>query len=61
VETDFRARLAGPEWAPGDQLPSVAELAKHYRVSPGVIQRVHRTLAAEGLIRVVPHWGTFKA
>jgi DNA-binding transcriptional regulator YhcF (GntR family) len=55
------ARLGGGEWQPGDQLPSIAELAGFYQVSPGVIQRVHRRLAADGLIRVRENWGTFKA
>ena len=61
VEADLRARLGRGEWQPGDQLPSIAELAEFYQVSPGVIQRVHRRLAADGLIRVRENWGTFKA
>jgi DNA-binding GntR family transcriptional regulator len=61
VETDLRARIGAGEWAPGAQLPSVAALAGHYGVSPGVVQRVHQRLAADGLIRVVAGWGVFRA
>lgn len=39
----------------------VADLADHYEVSPGVIQRVLKRLQADGLVRVIPRWGTFRA
>ena len=42
-------------------LPTVADLAEHYSVSPGVIQRVLKRLQADGLVRVIPRWGTFRA
>jgi GntR family transcriptional regulator len=61
VEADLRRRLAAGEWQAGQQLPSIADLAEHYQVSPGVIQRVEKHLAADGLIRIRPAWGTFRA
>ena len=42
-------------------MPTVAEFAEHYGVSPGVIARVLKRLAAEGLVRTVPWWGTLRA
>jgi DNA-binding GntR family transcriptional regulator len=60
VERDLRLRLASGEWQSGDQLPNTNELAQHYRVAPGTVQRVMRKLAEDGLVRVVVRWGTFK-
>jgi GntR family transcriptional regulator len=61
VEADLRRRIAAGEWRGGDALPSIAVLAEQYQVSPGVVHRVLRKLAAEGLVRIVPRWGTFRA
>jgi DNA-binding GntR family transcriptional regulator len=61
VESDLRARITAGEWASGQQLPSIAALAEHYSVSPGVIQRAERRLASDGLIRIVASWGAFRA
>ena len=44
-----------------EALPVTAVLAEHYRVSQATITRVLRVLAAEGLVRTVPRWGTFRA
>jgi DNA-binding GntR family transcriptional regulator len=60
VEADLRRRLAAAEWQPGEALPTVARLAAHYETSPGVISRVLRRLEADGLVQVVPRWGTFR-
>lgn len=61
VERDLRERIAAGEWASGQALPTMAQLAEHYVVSPGVISRVLKRLEAEGLVRIVPRWGTFRA
>ena len=61
VERDLRERLEAGEWKPGEALPTVAALAEHYGVSPGVIQRVIKRLEADGLVNVVARWGTFRA
>jgi DNA-binding GntR family transcriptional regulator len=60
VERDLRRRLASAEWQSGDQLPNTNDLAEHYGVAPGTVQRVMRKLAEDGLVRVVVRWGTFK-
>lgn len=61
VAADLRRRIAAGEWESGDVLPTVAALAGHYDVSKATITRMMRTLADEGLVRVVPRWGTFRA
>lgn len=60
VERDLRERIDANEWLPGEALPTVAAFSQHYRVSPGVIQRVMKRLQADGEVRVVPRWGTFR-
>jgi len=60
VEADVRRRIAAKEWESGQALPTVAALAGHYQVSPGVIARTLKRLEADGLVRVVPRWGTFR-
>jgi DNA-binding GntR family transcriptional regulator len=61
VAADLRRRIAAGEWPPGEALPTVAVLAEHYEVSKATVTRVLRILADEGLVRVVPRWGTFRA
>ncbi len=61
VERDLRERIASGEWQTGEALPTVAALSQHYKVSPGVIQRVLQRLQADGLITVIARWGTFRA
>jgi ribosomal protein S25 len=60
IEADMRKRVAAGEWQSGEQLPSVAALAARYGVAGGTIARVLRKLADDGLVRVVPGWGTFR-
>jgi DNA-binding GntR family transcriptional regulator len=60
VLADLRRRVESNEWASGEALPTVAEFAEHYDVARGTVARALRTLAEDGLIRVVPRWGTFK-
>jgi DNA-binding GntR family transcriptional regulator len=61
VANDLRRRIAAGEWQRGEALPTVAALADHYRVSKATVTRTLRILAEEGLVRVVPRWGTFRA
>lgn len=61
VAADLRRRIAAGEWEPGEALPTVAVLAEHYDVSKATVTRTLRVLADEGLVRVVPRWGTFRA
>jgi DNA-binding GntR family transcriptional regulator len=61
VADDLRRRIAAGEWQPDQQLPSVADLAAHYQVSPSTISRAVRALVAERLLISVPRWGIFRA
>jgi len=61
VAADLRRRIEAGEWQPGEALPTVAALAGHYGVSKATVTRTLRCLAYEGLVRVVPRWGTFRA
>jgi DNA-binding GntR family transcriptional regulator len=61
VAADLRRRIAAAEWEVDEVLPTTASLAEHYGVSQATVTRVLRGLAAEGLGRTVPRWGTFRA
>jgi GntR family transcriptional regulator len=61
VAADLRRRIAAGEWTVDEALPTTAALAEHYHVSQSTVTRVLRILAAEGLVRTVPRWGTFAA
>ena len=61
VAADLRRRIAAGEWVVDEVLPTTVSLAEHYGVSQATVTRVLRSLAAEGLVRTVPRWGTFRA
>jgi DNA-binding GntR family transcriptional regulator len=61
VAADLRRRMAEDEWASGEALPTVADLAASYQVGKATVTRALGVLAAEGLVRTVPRWGTFRA
>jgi DNA-binding GntR family transcriptional regulator len=60
VAGDLRRRIAAGEWQSGEALPTVAALADRYGVSKATVTRTLGILADEGLVRVVPRWGTFR-
>jgi len=61
VEADLRARIAADEWASGEALPTVAALARYYATSGATVSKVLKRLADDGLVQVIPSWGTFRA
>jgi len=61
VAADLRRRVQGGEWAPGEQLPSVAQLAQHYSTSRTTVQKAVKMLAAEEILVTRHGWGTFVA
>ena len=61
VEDDLRRRFSAGEWEPGERLPAVAELAQHYSVARNTVIKALRRLADDGLVEIVPNWGTFRA
>jgi DNA-binding GntR family transcriptional regulator len=60
VETDLRRRIDADEWASGEALPAIASLAEHYSVSRATVAKAMRRLADDGLVEIVPQWGTFR-
>jgi DNA-binding GntR family transcriptional regulator len=60
VEADLRRRIEADEWARGQALPSIASLAEHYGVSRATVAKALRRMADDGLVEVVPQWGTFR-
>jgi DNA-binding GntR family transcriptional regulator len=49
------------DWLPGEQVPSLDQLAAEYRVSRATVQRAVRLLVDEGVLETRPRWGTFVA
>jgi DNA-binding GntR family transcriptional regulator len=60
VEAALRERIAAGEWASGQALPSIAALAGQYATSRASVAKALRRLADDGLVEVVPQWGTFR-
>ena len=60
VEADLRRRVDAGEWASGDALPSIANLADAYGTSRATVAKAMRRLADDGLVEIVPQWGTFR-
>lgn len=50
VADDLRRRIKAGEWAIGQRLPSRAQLAEDYQVSPAAVQRAVERLIIEGLL-----------
>ena len=61
VEAALRQRIAAGEWQPEGRMPSVAALADEYGVSRSSVAAALRRIADDGLIEIVPQWGTFLA
>ncbi len=61
VTEDMRRRLGAGEWESGEALPTVAQLAEHYHVSPATVTKAIRPLVAAGLIVTRERWGMFRA
>jgi DNA-binding GntR family transcriptional regulator len=60
VEADLRRRIEADEWASGQALPSMASLAERYGVSRATVAKALRRMADDGLVEIVPQWGTFR-
>ena len=60
AQAHLRRRIQAGEWATGDMLPTVQALAAEYETSGATVLKVLRKLAGEGLVNVIPSWGTFR-
>ena len=56
-----REKILSGELAPGDQVPSMHELAEQFSVTRGTALRALGVLKEEGLTEASPGWGTFVA
>jgi integrase len=52
IAADLRAQIMSGELKPGDELPTVVQLAAEYTVAAGTAHRAMTLLQAEGLISV---------
>jgi DNA-binding GntR family transcriptional regulator len=59
VERELRERISG--MASGEQLPPVTHLADDHHTAKATVEKVLRRLADDGLVRIWPRYGTFKA
>ena len=55
----LRARIKAGEIQPGKPVPSVAQIVQEFGVARTTAQKALRVLREEGLVRVVPGWGTY--
>jgi len=53
----LRAQIAGGRLRPGDQLPSVRQLARDLRLAPNTIARAYGELEREGWVAASPRRG----
>jgi len=60
IAQDLKTRIAAGEFAPGDQLPSIASLMEHYKV-PGLntIRQAEQLLVDDGLVETRQGVGSF--
>jgi DNA-binding GntR family transcriptional regulator len=61
MAADIRQQIASGELQPGDQLPTVADLAAQYHVSTATVVKAMRVLREEGLIITRHGWGSHVA
>ena len=61
VKQFLKDGLASGSWAPGEQMPSEAELVAQFGVSRMTVNRALKELQAEGLVERVQGLGTFAA
>ena len=61
VIDQIRQRVAAGVFAPGDQLPSVREMASQLLINPNTAARIYRDLERDGLLETRRGQGTFIA
>jgi GntR family transcriptional regulator len=61
VMEQIRKAIAGGALGPGDQLPTVRQLAVELRINPNTVARVYKELEHQGLIATRQGSGTFVA
>ncbi len=61
MAADLRSRIERGELQPGEQVPSLDQLAREYDVSRATAQKALRVLRDEGTVQTRARWGTFVA
>jgi DNA-binding GntR family transcriptional regulator len=61
IVADLQGKIREGELRPGDQLPTVAALCESFSVSRVTVLKALRILQDDGLITIVPRWGSFVA
>jgi len=61
VSAALRERVGNGEWLPGEQLPTVRQIADQYGVSVATARRALVILRDDALITVTPGWGVFRS
>ena len=59
IANELRRRISDGELRPGEQVPSVTQLAKEFGVSRGTARRALDMLKEWGLTYAETGWGTF--
>jgi GntR family transcriptional regulator len=59
VTRELRARVESGEWPPGSQIPSVGDLADQHSASRTTISKAVQRLVDDGVLVVLPNYGTF--
>jgi DNA-binding GntR family transcriptional regulator len=52
-------RIETGDLPPGARVPSITTIAQEYGIAKNTARRALTTLAEQGLVRIVPGWGTF--
>ncbi|MBN2710880.1 MAG: GntR family transcriptional regulator [Planctomycetes bacterium] len=55
----LREKITGGEFAPGDRIPSMDDMASEYKLNKATVRSAIAELIAEGIIYSVPAQGTF--
>jgi GntR family transcriptional regulator len=61
MAADIRLKIERGDLQPGEQVPSLDDLARDYRVSRATAQKALRVLREEGIVETRQRWGTFVA
>ena len=61
VAADLREKITNGDLLPGEQVPSLDQLAETYGVSRTTARRSVQVLRDEGLVTSRPRWGVFVA
>jgi DNA-binding GntR family transcriptional regulator len=59
VHRELRQRIEAGEWSPGDRMPAVGALAEQHGTSRNTVSKAIRRLVADGILIVLPNYGTF--